>query len=338
MKRNAIARIILFSLGIILLVGILGSVLLIRTYIIDRDYTEHHTEVEQHQLIGNGSNTENEAASSASFGPEIENIQIDWVCGLITIAPEPNVTEIQIMETNNSQHKMVCSTSGSNLKIQYSKEHISFPSFGVTTTVKKDLIILVPENWNLNRLKIDTASGEIHIQNMTIEEFDFNGASGTCNLMNCHVETLDLDTASGDVNFVGTLNRLDCDAASANCNIQVSNVPDSIEIDTASGNLELFLPADCGFTCSLDGLRSSFQSDFETIAKNGHHIYGDGHCKIEVDAMSGDVTIRRHHSDTSTETIPYCTDTTCTDVTHDHSGVCTDDGCEDKSHGHNNHH
>ena len=208
---------------------------------------------------------------------------------------------------------MVCTASGNTLKIQYSKDHISFPSFGVTTTVKKNLIILVPENWDLNRLKIDTASAEIHILDMTIEEFDFNGASGTCNLVNCHVETLDLETASGDINFEGTLNRLDCDAASANCNIQVSNVPDSIEIDTASGNLELFLPDDCGFICSLEGLRSSFRSDFEITAKNGHHIYGDGHCKIEVNAMSGDVSIYRNEL-SSTE----CTDSDCTDIKHNH--------------------
>lgn len=314
MKRNAIARIILFSLGIIILVGILGSVLLIRSYMIDRNYTEHHAEVEQHELLGNEFDTESKSANTASFDPEIENIQIEWVCGCITIAPEPKVTEIQIIETNNNQHKMVCTASGNTLKIQYSKDHISFPSFGVTTTVKKDLIILVPENWDLNRLKIDTASAEIHILDMTIEEFDFNGASGTCNLVNCYVETLDLETASGDINFEGTLNRLDCDAASANCHIQVSNVPDSIEIDTASGNLELFLPDDCGFTCSLEGLRSSFGSDFETTTKNGHHIYGDGHCKIEVNAMSGDVSIYRNEL-SSTE----CNDSDCTDIKHNHN-------------------
>jgi len=334
MKRNAIARIILFSIGIVLLVGILGAVLLIRTYMIDHNYTEHHQEADHHQLIGEVADTANGTSNAAVFGPEIRNIEIDWVCGLISIVPEPKITEIQVIETNNSTNPMVCSASGSTLKIQYSKDHISFPSFGVSTTVKKDLIILVPENWELNKLQIDTASAQVEIQDMTIGDFDFDGASGTCCLTGCHVGTLDLDTASGDICFEGTLKHLDCDAASASCNITVSNVPDSIDIDTASGNLELYLPAECGFTCSTEGLRSSFQSDFETTTKNGHHIYGDGHCKIEVDAMSGDVIIRKHHTDTST----YCTDPNCTDSTHDHSGICTDTTCDVESHGHSNHH
>ena len=52
-----------------------------------------------------------------------------------------------------------------------------------------------------------------------------------------------VDTASGNIYFEGTLNALDCDAASASCEIVVNNVPEYIEMEMASGDLNLTLPA-----------------------------------------------------------------------------------------------
>ena len=60
-----------------------------------------------------------------------------------------------------------------------------------------------------------------------------------------------------------------------------------------SGDLDLTLPGDAGFALSMNAMSSDFTTDFDTVMKNGNYVCGNGHCRINVDAMSGDVIIRR---------------------------------------------
>lgn len=291
MKTNAIVRIVLFSIAIITLLGILVISMTAGLYLVDFGSSEVSHSAQVLPMA-----SENETNISVVDADTIKNIEIDWVAGLITISPDKNATGITISETcSSSKYQMVCKSSGGTLKIEYCEDSISFPSFGITIkdTLSKDLTITVPSDWICDTLEIDAASASVEAANLTIEEFDLDGASGICTLRDCHVGELDLDTASGDIRFSGSLDILDCDGASANCEISVTNLPSRITVDTASGNLDLTLPEDCGFTCSLSSLSGRFSSDYSTTSHDGNYIYGDGSCRIDVSAMSGDVTIRK---------------------------------------------
>jgi hypothetical protein len=63
-------------------------------------------------------------------------------------------------------------------------------------------------------------------------------------------------------------------------------------MDGASGNLDITLPSNCGFTAETGGLSFDFTTDFQTTTRNGAHIHGDGSCRIEIEALSGRVNIR----------------------------------------------
>lgn len=301
MKTNAIIRIVLFSLVILVLVSILVGGIALREYGFSRAFhlhrgaedvsalstesAEHHTE----------DNTHNSHSSAKPVSGKIQDISIDWASGTITIRPG-DTDEILYEETGNfdSAYAMVAKVSGSKLTIQYCKDSsILKGGFSFGGSLHKDLTITVPRNWVCRELEIDVASADLDIRELTIQEFDFDGASGKCALTDCAVGELSLDTASGDVTVSGTLDTLDCDSASAKLQLELKNTPRSIDVDTASGSLTMTLPSDCGFTVSLDALSGRFSSDFATTTQNGHHIYGDGNCKINVNSMSGNVTIRK---------------------------------------------
>ena len=55
----------------------------------------------------------------------------------------------------------------------------------------------------------------------------------------------------------------------------------------------LTLPADCGFSASMDSLSGNITTEFETTNVNGSYVYGDGSCIIDADTMSGNITIRK---------------------------------------------
>lgn len=225
----------------------------------------------------------------------IRDMEIEWAAGSIRIQPL-EITEIRISEkgVNQDADPMVWNVRNGQLNIQYSKN--TDHSFGMGLLLgehSKDLVIEVPLDWQCNSLEIDAASASLTVEDLTIREMEFDGASGTCVFDNCNVEKLDLDTASGDVRFTGSLQQLDCDAASADIVLELTNVPRSLDMDTASGDLDVTLPADAGFTVSMDTMSGDFDSDFETTSRNGTYVAGDGSCRIQVDAMSGDVTIRK---------------------------------------------
>ena len=241
----------------------------------------------------------NQTGSVGSADPAaIREIKIEWISGSITVEPG-DVQEITFLESGNGidKYKMVWKQSGDELVIQYSKGS-STAGFGLHFgNGSKDLTVTVPRGWVCDSLELDTASTDLTVRNMIIREMEIDSASGTAKFENCTVSSLDVDTASGGVTFTGSLNELDFEAASASFTGVLENVPDQVKMDSMSSDLTLTLPEDTGFTVSLDAMSSDFSSDFPTVKKNKSYVCGDGHCKIDVDAMSGDVSILKQQAD-----------------------------------------
>ena len=241
----------------------------------------------------------NQTGSVGSADPAaIREIKIEWISGSVTVEPG-DVQEITFLESGNGtdKYEMVWKQSGDELVIQYSKDS-SIAGFGLHFgDGSKDLTVTVPRGWVCDSLELDTASTDLTVRDMIIREMEIDSASGTAKFENCTVSSLDVDTASGDVTFSGSLNELDFEAASASFTGVLENVPDKVKMDSMSGGLTLTLPEDAGFTVSLDAMSSDFSSDFPTVKKNKSYVCGDGHCKIDVDAMSGDVSILKQSAD-----------------------------------------
>ena len=279
MRTNAIVRIVLYSIAILILVSILAGSLLLNTFLIDTDWS----------TIFTSENTGTVASVGSVSANEIRDIQIEWAAGTINLQPG-DVTEITFSETAGlaENDQMVWSQKGDKLVIRFCTTRVFF---GISIDTPKDLLITVPRDWICDELDIDAASAEVNITGMTINAVDFEGASGVCTFMDCHVKTMDVDTASGDLRYSGTLAELDCDAASATCSLRLTNCPKRIDADMASGDLRLTLPENCGFTVNLDALSGDFTSELPTTTQNGNYICGDGSCIINVSAMSGDIMI-----------------------------------------------
>jgi len=287
MKNNAILRIIIWSIVIVLLLGPLAGALGYSQFKRNR-----RSEVTPDSTRNTQDGRENTVQYDAS---EIRSLNIQWAAGNITIQPDADIDTIQISERSveNSKHQTVYKKTGGTLTIQFSQDSIVGFGISIRDNLKKDLTILVPEGWECDKLEVEAASANLFLSDLTIRDMEFDGASGIAEYHNCILDSLDIDTASGDIHFHGSLHTLDIDAASASFYGDLLTTPDRIDMDSMSGNLELTLPEQTGFIVHLDGLSTDFSSDFETITRNDSHIFGDGKCEINVDAMSGDVKILR---------------------------------------------
>lgn len=280
MKTNAIIRVIVYIAVIVVLVGILVCGLSYGLFSGSRKLSFFRKDSE-------GTVTSSGSVNASS----IRELSIDWASGNITIRPD-DTDSITYKESgaSDSKYQMVVSESNGKLSIHYCQNEV-LPGISLGGSLRKDLEITVPRDWTCDQLELNIASADVTVTDMTAREIEIDGASGTCTFENCKVTDLDVDTASGDIKFTGTLDTLECDAASASFCAVLDNCPSRISMNSASGDLELTLPADAGFTLEKSTMSGDFSSDFPTVNQKGKYICGDGSCRIDFNAASGNVSI-----------------------------------------------
>lgn len=301
MKTSAIIRIVIFSLVIVLLSFILLSVL-------DHNYYIESGRVHSYEEAGQLPTEALMQINQHDISTQVQNIEIEWVAGSITIHRSDSLSSIIVEEScsTDSEYEMVMKQSGQTLKIKFCEESVKFSSFGINADVSKDLVIRVPKNWNCSSLEIDAAAAEVAIHDLSINELDFDGASGNLILDNCNIVDLDIETASGDVSFNGMLNELDFNAASAAFEGDFLTVPQKLDLEAMSGDMTVILPEDSGFYLELDTMSGSFDSDFDFRTTGDHFECGDGACRIRISAVSGDVNILKGIASQTTTTGKNC--------------------------------
>lgn len=278
MKRNAIFRIILFSFLAVVLVGVLISGIALKKYQMPGIVVRKSFDAPE--VSGNKFNT-----------GEIDRLKIEWAAGSIVLVPvEGNKISIT-EELLGGDESMVLKKDGSTLYVQYCEGAVGIP-FG-SGSLKKNLYITVPQDWECKELEIDAASATVQGEYLTIRELASSTASGTHTFTNCQVGTLKMETVSGDLNFTGTLEKLDFNGVSAQLDLALTNAPKSIELESVSGDLNLTLPESCGFMVDQDTVSGRFSSELPTTEQNGKIVYADGHCEIEVEGVSASVHIRK---------------------------------------------
>lgn len=143
------------------------------------------------------------------------------------------------------------------------------------------------------RLEIDTASGDVTATNCVFENVDYDGASSKCRMENCTIADFEMDTASGNAILSGSIRKISFDAASGNLNAVTDVAPLEIDVDTASGDVDLTIPADAEFTLEYDKLSGNTNiSDFVGSFSDGKFVCGNGIAEYEIDTASGDLTLR----------------------------------------------
>lgn len=292
MKTNAWIRIFIYGAAALILLSILAVGILITKYQFHTNKNTNNASNSAHVIVDDGE-------EKCTWGADaVSKIVIDWVSGSIDIQTG-NANEITVtVSTTDESCRTDFEMSGSTLNIRFSEKGYSF---GIHQNVRKSLSIVVPESWNGRALEVNCASSDLHVSGLSLQEVVLDSASGTGTFDNCSFDKVDINTASGDFHYTGTLNELDVDAVSADLYIEVSNHPSRIDMDTASGEVTLVLPEDCGYTAELEALSGKLHSEFESTTVNGKQVHGDGHCIIEVDGISGNVYIKKadgaHHSE-----------------------------------------
>ncbi len=256
MKSNAIVRIVIYSLVVLLLLGLMLAGIGIGTYVF-------------HIGSGTGVTVQGTARVDAKT---VSALEIDWVSGNVTIQTG-DTDAIILEETGDFDESQSMTYSIKNGILRLSAYSSRF-QIGFVSLPSKDLTVTVPKDWFCRDLELDGASMSVTIQDLSIE-------------------TLDIDGASCDVTVNGAVEILECDGASCDIELICTDRPREIDLDGASCSMELTLPKDCGFELEMDGLDCKFRSDLDYTQRDDVYEYGDRYCQINADGLSCDVLIRQ---------------------------------------------
>lgn len=293
MKRNAVIRIILYSLVVL----ILGFILFINLFAFfpNRHTAPTERSYAQSMPVSVTQPVDATVADDSGIHEEflpVNRIEINWAAGSITLMPE-NIGNFEITErvVSGNPKPMRTVVKDGKLILDYSDE----VGLSVKALGSKDLTVLVPMNWMGTKLKINAASASVDLQRLRIGDVEINTASGNCNSSECDFDKLEVNAASADVSFTGHLRDFECEGVSGNAYLTLDSAPQKISMESVSGQLYLNLPEGCGFTVERESLSGKFSCDVATNQLGGHHIYGDGTCRIELEGLSTALNI--HHAD-----------------------------------------
>ncbi len=287
MKRNAIARIVIWSLVAVLLtsllvVGISSS----PSSFFSGDWS----------LGTIGVTYKNSALYNVGGGTvtdEFQSIKVNWTNGKINIeAYDGEDTVISETEVAEKENKLRWRVEDGVLKIQ---QMAAGMRFGLKQTPKKTLTVKIPSNVaeGLKAVTSDSVSAEVTITGISAsDKIEIDTVSGGANLKNIRTEKLDIDTVSGSIKAAGEFTELESDSVSGDVTVSSATPLKKLDCDSTSGNIRLTIPKNSGFTLKADTVSGDISCGLPTVSEsNNRRVCGDGSADFETDTVSGDLII-----------------------------------------------
>lgn len=194
------------------------------------------------------------------------------------------------------------------------------PCFGIGFCSRHlEYEILIPQNGDVNlqtssgdvsiadingEFRLSTASGDVSLDNVQ-GILDVSTASGSVELESGQITDAQVRTVSGDIELEGVSNDLVLESVSGNISVEdaqdsrldIQNTSGNFEytgtlidagqhrVSSVSGNVELYLPEDTGFSLQADTLSGDIDNEF-----NVQDIRRDGPA-LRIETVSGNIDL-----------------------------------------------
>lgn len=255
--------------------------------------------------------SEQYTAGAAELTETVEQIDIHWPVGSVTVKPHGADT---VSFSEESAQEL---TDDARLRywLDGATLHIQFCQVGkwLLDEMEKNLTVLVPEKLALAEVKVNGLSTEVCLDSLRADRLDVDTTSGDMRLIGCAVtELVSTGTVSGDLEaeFAQPLAEFSGDSTSGtfrvsapaienfstgsvggSVSLSVGEAPKTLDVQTTSGNIDLALPKDASFILEYDATSGELSSDLPYTMESGRFIFGDGTGEYVIGAISGDVRI-----------------------------------------------
>ncbi len=196
-------------------------------------------------------NAQGYSAGACEIEEPIYNLDIDWLAGNVTVRYHEDDCIAVTEETNGRPGNV----GELRYRLDGNTLRIRYAAPGrLTYRGSKDLTVLLPAGTSLGEVSVDTVSANVYGEDISAGK-------------------VSIDTVSGNVR-VSVLGELR-----------------DFEADTASGNVELYLPANASIELDADTVSGDVFTDFACTRRGDTYTCGTGGMGLDMDTVSGDMSV-----------------------------------------------
>lgn len=250
--------------------------------------------------------------SDVTLDQSIDSVTIEWISGGVKIIPTID-THVRIVEKSykliEEDKEVKVTVSGSNLNLK-TRNKSTFYFFGFSNT-GTFLEVYLPITTSFKLIKLSSFSGDYLIEDIYSDLTQISLTSGDLDVRKCFSSVFKLSMTSGDATIsdseflTSTINmtsgELDFSAQTNSFTTKMTSgdavinllkeLPDDINIDVTSGDIELTLHGSNPFSFKVNLVSGNFNPHFSTI-KNGHiYSYLTGGPTYTIDMTSGNIDV-----------------------------------------------
>lgn len=232
------------------------------------------------------------SAGDRDITDKIENIEIDYLTGTVTIVGGASDT-ISIKETSDKKleekQKVHTYVDDDTLYVKFcaSSNRINFDS------IEKDLVIYIPDNIKLEDVSVSATAADFSSGGIVVEDMEVNTASGDVSVDSpCEKLTINVVSGSVDVN-THDVEKMSVNVVSGSSKFVFSDIPEKAEVGTVSGNVDIYIPEKSNVTIDANTKSGDVDCSIDSEKKGSKYIIGDGDNKIDLETISGDINIKR---------------------------------------------
>ena len=213
---------------------------------------------------------------SEPIANEISKLEVDWVSGNVAIESYDG-SELTFAESSDktldektTMHYWM--QEGGHLHIQFGKSGSKFKNLDKQLTVK------IPASWNLDKIELDVVSSDVTVNGIVCDDFELDGVSADVDIRTSAMKEFEMNTVSGNLNA-------DFSGADAEACLN------KFSLESVSGSASLVLPENWGFSAEMESVSGKVICPFATKVAKGEYTYGDGRIDIDMESVSGSLTI-----------------------------------------------
>lgn len=216
----------------------------------------------------------------------------------------PKSTVLELYLPEKLYNNINVSTTSADIYSTYLKSNIAdieSVSGDIEMSGKVDKMTLETTSSNINVKKLDSksvncnsVSGKIQLSGKT-DDLKINTTSGDVDLKNMDNNNLICESTSGKVNLEGRFSDIKSESTSGDIKINSSEMLSSFKCDTISGDIDLYIPENSGFTLDFSKVSGNLNSSFKLLQDGDSYVYKNGTANMYVDTTSANFNIIKNN-------------------------------------------
>ena len=237
---------------------------------------ERYTNGKGDVTLGNSKDAKHYVMGGATFAAtEVDDLSIDWLSDSVTIevydGEELVISETSDKAMNDSTTMYYYLNAKGTLNINYGKPGVHLKR---ENCLNKHLLVRVPQTMRLEDVEMNGLDHHLVMNGVRCESLELNTMANKVTLNECEVDNIEINSVISNVEAT------------------FSQMPKEMEMNNVSGETVLWVPEDAGITLEMAGMMSDFRSELPVVKKWDKKVIGNGACKIECNAVGGELNIK----------------------------------------------